>query len=243
MPRRPRRTTVTFALVCCLSLAGCSDSGDDARVTGAQGYVAAEDGTVLVVAPDEREPAPGLSGELVGGGSFAASDIPGDAVVVVNVWGSWCAPCRAEAATLETVYRDVRDQNVLFVGLNTRDKPAQALAFLDRFDVTYPNLDDNDAGLQLAFRDSLPSAAIPTTWVIDREGRVAARALSGLTEARLRGMLDSVLAETPLYDYAPTLPTAAALPTTTASPPATSPSETSRSAVSSSNASGSPSPS
>lgn len=196
MTGRRRRCVVSVTLACSLGLAACSDSGDDARVTGAQGYVGSEDGTVLVVPAAERETAPDLAGELIGGGAFSLAEVRGDDVVVVNVWGSWCAPCRAEAATLEAVYRDLQDEGVLFVGLNTRDQEKAALAFLAKHDVTYPNLDDNSARLQLAFRDSLPSAAIPTTWVIDRQGRVAARSLSGMTEDRLRGMLEPILAET-----------------------------------------------
>lgn len=194
------RRLVGVALAAALlpvGLTACTSGGSDSGVTSESGFVGSSDATVLLLPPEDREPAPELAGTLIGGGDFALSDVRGDDVVVVNVWGSWCAPCRAEAATLETVYRDVEDQGVLFVGLNTRDEEAQALAFLDRFDVSYPNLDDNDARLQLAFRTSLPSAAIPTTWVIDREGRVAARTLSGVTEERLRGMLDAVLAESP----------------------------------------------
>lgn len=187
------KRVILLFLLGCIGLAACSDGGT-AGVTGQTGFVQG-DPTVTMVAPDDREPAPELAGTLVGGGSFSLTEERGDDIVVVNVWGSWCAPCRAEAETLETVYRDLRDEGVQFLGLNTRDTEAAALGFLRSFDVTYPNLDDTDAFLQLGFRNSLPSAAIPTTWVIDRQGRVAARALAGVTEERLRAMLEPVLAE------------------------------------------------
>lgn len=193
MSRRSRAAAVGLALIGCLAAAGCSDGGT-AEVTGQSGFVQS-DPNVVVVPADERKPAPDLTGTLVGGGGYSLAEERGDDVVVVNVWGSWCAPCRLEAETLETVYQDLRDEGVQFVGLNTRDQEAGALAFIEDFGVSYPNLDDTDARLQLGFRDSLPSAAIPTTWVIDRHGRVAARALGGVTEDRLRGMLEPILAE------------------------------------------------
>lgn len=193
MSRRARSRATLLGVLVCVGLAACSDGGTGG-VTGQTGFVQG-DPTVTMVAPDDREPAPDLAGTLVGGGSFSLADVREDDIVVVNVWGSWCAPCRAEAETLEAVYRDLRDDGVRFLGLNTRDTEAAALGFLRTFDVTYPNLDDTDAHLQLGFRNSLPSASIPTTWVIDRQGRVAARALGGTTEERLRAMLEPVLAE------------------------------------------------
>lgn len=193
--RWARRVGATGALLSFLTLTACSDSGEGGRVTGEAGYVGSDDPTVLVVPAEDRRPAPDLAGQLVGGGAYSLSEVRGDDIVVVNVWGSWCSPCRAEAATLEAVYQDLRDDGVQFLGLNTRDNEKAALAFLERFQISYPNLDDTQALLQLGFRESLPSAAIPTTWVIDRQGRVAARALSGMTEARLRAMLEPVLAE------------------------------------------------
>lgn len=193
MSRWTRSCAAVAGLLACLGVAACSDGGT-AGVTGQRGFVQS-DPTLVVLEPDERQPAPDLAGPLVGGGHYSLADERGDDIVVVNVWGSWCAPCRAEAETLEAVYRDLRGDGVQFLGLNTRDREAAALAFIENFDVTYPNLDDTDARLQLGFRDSLPSAAIPTTWVIDRQGRVAARALAGVTEERLRAMLEPVLAE------------------------------------------------
>ncbi len=82
-----------------------------------------------------------------------------------------------------------------FVGLNTRDSKAAAQAFVDRFGVGYDSVIDADGSLQLLFRDTLPPAAIPSTLVIDAQGRVAARAIGEVDRSRLLGLIEPVLAE------------------------------------------------
>ena len=82
-----------------------------------------------------------------------------------------------------------------FVGLNTRDSQAAADAFVDRFGITYPNVIDTDGSRQLLFHDSLPPAAIPSTIVIDRQGRVAGRAIGEVDRSRLLGMIEPIQAE------------------------------------------------
>ena len=151
----------------------------------------AGDGSIVLIAPDERQPAPDLVGPTLEGGEFRLSDHLGD-VVVLNVWASWCAPCRAEAPVLEDVWREVKDDGVQFVGLDTRDTEAAALAFLDRYGVTYTNVIDTDGRLQLLFSDTLPPQAIPSTLVVDREGRVAGRILGRVTDATLTALIDDV---------------------------------------------------
>lgn len=116
-------------------------------------------------------------------------------MVVLNVWASWCAPCRAEAPALAGLARDLSDRGVQFVGLNTRDSDVSARAFVDRYALDYPNVIDRDGQLQLLFADSLPPQVIPSTLVIDADGRVAARVLGRSSEATLRGLIDSLLAE------------------------------------------------
>ena len=81
-----------------------------------------------------------------------------------------------------------------FVGLDTRDSDVSARAFVEKFGMPYPNVIDRDGRLQLLFADSLPPQAIPSTLVIDREGRVAARALGKVSESSLRGMIEPLLA-------------------------------------------------
>jgi peroxiredoxin len=167
-----------------LLIAACGSAGAD----NGNAFVAG-DGSIVLIAQEERRPAPDLTGETLEGGEFRLSDHLGD-VVVLNVWASWCAPCRAEAPVLETVWRDVRNDGVQFVGLDTRDTEAAALAFIDRYDVSYPNVIDTDGRLQLLFSDTLPPQAIPSTLVVDREGRVAGRILGRVTEPTLRAMIE-----------------------------------------------------
>ena len=169
-----------------LLLTACGASDADTGTAFVAG-----DGSIVLIAPDERQPAPDLVGPTLEGGEFRLSDHLGD-VVVLNVWASWCAPCRAEAPVLEDVWREVKDDGVQFVGLDTRDTEAAALAFLDRYGVTYPNVIDTDGRLQLLFSDTLPPQAIPSTLVVDREGRAAGRILGRVTDATLTALIDDV---------------------------------------------------
>jgi peroxiredoxin len=181
-------------------LAGCGSeqvsAGDrvDAGAQGVseQGYVSG-DGTITIVPAADRTPAPALSGPTLEGGQFSLADHLGE-VVVMNVWASWCAPCRAEAEDLQAVWAQVEGDGVQFVGLNTRDSPAAATAFVDRFGITYPNVVDKDATLQLLFHESLPPAAIPSTLVIDAQGRVAARAIGPVDRSQLLGLIEPLQA-------------------------------------------------
>jgi peroxiredoxin len=176
-------------LIASVVLVGCADSGE---TTGA-GYVAG-DGSIVVLDPAERQPAPAISGIGLDGSEFALAEQLGD-VVVLNVWASWCAPCRAEAPDLEAVWRETQNDGVQFVGLNTRDSDDAARAFVENFSITYPNVIDRDGRQQLQFGSSLPPQAIPSTVVIDRQGRVAARVLGVVSSASLRAILEPLIEE------------------------------------------------
>ena len=115
-------------------------------------------------------------GTTLDGGTFDVADHRGE-VVVVNVWGSWCPPCIAEAPDLQEVWSEVRGRGVQFVGVDFRDNTAAARAHERRFGVTYPSIEDQAGRVLLALRGSLPPRAIPSTLVLDRRGRVAARVL------------------------------------------------------------------
>jgi len=170
-----------------LGVTGCSSGPADA---GSAGFVAG-DGSIVVLAPEQRAAAPAITGTTMDARAFDLADYRG-MVVVLNVWASWCAPCRAEAPVLEQVWQDVAGQGVQFIGLDTRDSPVAAQAFIDRFGITYPNVMDDAGLLQLQFRDTLPPQAIPSTVVIDAQGRVAARILGKASESSLRGVIDQV---------------------------------------------------
>ena len=182
------------AAVAALVLSACS-SGGTSGGGGDTHFVAGGNG-VDTVKRGERAEAPELSGATIDGEQLTTADYKGK-VLVVNVWGSWCPPCRAEAKNFQTVYTDLKDQGVQFVGINTRDtSTTPAKAFEKEFGVTYPSLYDPTGKQMLRFgKGTLNPQAIPSTLVIDRDGKIAARALTPLGEDTLRDMIEPVLAE------------------------------------------------
>lgn len=182
-PARSARLVVValMSLVLSACIGGVEDTGDDGFISGS--------GEITFVDPGKRQPAPELSGVDLDGNEFSTADLRGK-VVVVNLWGSWCPPCRKEAPALKEVSDELADKNVQFVGLLAKDDPAKARAFNAKVGITYPTIDDSAGRNQAAFADTLPSMAIPTTWVIDANGKVAARAMAELTTATLRALVD-----------------------------------------------------
>lgn len=192
-----RRLSLTAsAAVAALLLTACGEGNGGTTQSGSgANYVAGKDG-IATVDKGERKDAPAIGGETLDGATFDLADHKGK-VVVVNVWGSWCAPCRAEAPNLVKVAEDTADQGVQFVGINTRDSnKGPALAFEKDYEVGYPSLYDPQGKQILRFpRGSLSPQAIPSTVVIDRDGKIAARTLQAVSEKQLRAMIDPVLAE------------------------------------------------
>ena len=189
-----RTRTAILAVITALSatsLAACTDTKVTPSSSNGQRYVAGS-GSVQVIEPSDRKPAPELTGTTLNGSSFDLADLRGN-VTVLNVWASWCSPCRAEAPGLQKVSTDLAGQGVRFVGIDTRDTKDNARAFERRFGITYPSVVDEDGTLLLRFKETLPPQAIPTTLVIDKDGRMAARALKPLTEEQLRELIRSVL--------------------------------------------------
>ncbi|MEU1804986.1 TlpA disulfide reductase family protein [Streptomyces sp. NPDC019937] len=191
-----RRATVlaTGAAVAALSLSACGSggtSGGSADTKFVQGK-----GGVDTVPKKDRQEAPELSGKTLEGKPLDVADYKGK-IVVLNVWGSWCAPCRAEAPNLAKVAKDTKAKGVQFIGINTRDgNRAPALRFEKAFKVDYPSLYDPIGKLMLRFpKGSLNPQAIPSTIVLDRDGKIAARALTPLSEDSMRKMVDPLIAE------------------------------------------------
>ena len=186
------RRSPTFVLVLIsaliIGLAGCT--ADPETDTG---FVSG-DGSVTVLNPDAREVAPILVGQDLDGQEISTADFPGE-ILVLNVWASWCAPCRAEAPALEEVAEEFIDQGVQLIGLNTRDSKASANNFVRKYQVSFPSIVDTDGRLQLQFRETLPPQAIPSTIVIDQSGRVAARALGAIEASTLSAIIDQLLLE------------------------------------------------
>lgn len=149
------RTAAILSAAAVMAAAGCSDGQVQRSDSGEDiGYIAGA-GTVTFIPPEDREPAPEFTGPLLDGGEFDLADTRGD-VVVFNVWGSWCPPCREEAPALQAVYEDLADQRVQFVGINICDTEVAAQAYEDEFGITYPSVFDPEGETLLAFRNTLP---------------------------------------------------------------------------------------
>lgn len=146
-----------------------------------------------VFAVGSRPAAPAVSGTTLTGKPLSLSSYRGD-VVVLNFWGSWCAPCRSEAPALGTLARQLAGQGVRFVGVDIRDEPAAALAFMQDFNIGYPSISDPNDQIALLFRGSATPAAIPSTLIIDRTGRIAARIIGPSPYAGLKALLKTVAA-------------------------------------------------
>lgn len=192
--RRGAGRVLTAVLAAAL-LTGCATGADAVDVNnGGEFRFVAGTPRGEVIPPDERASAPEFSGTLLGGGEFSSAELAGD-VAVLNFWGSWCAPCRVETPEFQEVYADVRDEGVQFLGLNVKETDDQfALAFVERFDIEFPSIHDPRGEVALAFRD-YPATAIPSTIVLDREGRVAAVFTAEVSQEDLRSTLDLLLAE------------------------------------------------
>jgi thiol-disulfide isomerase/thioredoxin len=174
----------------CLVLAGCSDSGRNTE----GGYVGTSASRVTVVPPDQRKPAATVSGTKLGSKDTISTADYADKVVVINVWGSWCPPCRQEAPDLEKASRQTKDK-AAFLGITTKDyDPAQAEAFVRKFQITYPSIYDPTGNVLLSFAGDLPPSAIPSTLVIDPQGRIAARVLGTISTDSLVDLVDDVAA-------------------------------------------------
>lgn len=189
-----QRAGAALAAASVVLVAGCSDGQVQRSDNSNQAGYISGDGVVTTIPIGEREPAPDFSGPLLDGGEFNLTEARGD-IVVLNIWGSWCPPCRKEAPALQAVYESLADQGVQFVGVNIRDTKTAARAFHDEFGITYPSVFDPDGSHLLAFRETLPPSAVPTTLVIDRQGRMAARVLGAITETTLGDLISDVLAE------------------------------------------------
>jgi len=196
--RRALRTVAATAL--CLGLAGtlaaCGSTGSDPVRNSQAGYVSG-DGGVTILSPDQRPDAPIVSGPRLGATDTTLETRPeAGKVLVLNVWGSWCAPCREEAPELVAAAARTADR-ATFIGLNTRDlDPIPAEAFERTFGITYPSIYDPSGKLLLEFSDQLPPSGIPSTLVVDPEGRVAARIIGKTTESTLVGVIDDIAAGT-----------------------------------------------
>ena len=147
---------------------------------------------VVECAPADRPKVTGVTGELLDGADYDISSDLGK-VVVVNFWGSWCAPCRAEADDLEKTYQATKDKSVTFVGVNSRDDRDSAIAF-ERGRVTYPSVFDPDGKVALEF--DITQTSTPATLILDKQGRIAVAVRRATTLSELQPLVERVAAET-----------------------------------------------
>lgn len=152
---------------------------------------------VLELPPSERRQPVQLKGADLDGRPLDVSDLRGG-IVVVNVWGSWCGPCQAEAPVLAKAAATYAKRGVTFVGIDVRDNIPAARAFERKYKIPYRSIFDADGRALLAFRDRIPPQAIPSTLILDRKGRVAARVIGQVPEKVLTALLDRVLTEAPV---------------------------------------------
>jgi thiol-disulfide isomerase/thioredoxin len=190
-----RRSVAAIAgvLLCAGALAGCGGTGSPAAGEG--GFVAG-DGSTIVLAANKRGAPISLSGTTVAGKPISVSDYRGQ-VVVLNVWASWCAPCRAEAPGLEAGWQQwQKDGGTQVMGINTRDDRTSAAGYIATFHISYPNIFDKFGQKLLELGGTLPPNAIPSTLVLDKSGRVAARVLGPTSPALLDGIISQLKKET-----------------------------------------------
>jgi thiol-disulfide isomerase/thioredoxin len=173
-----------------LTTAACS-TGQSTDPQGGNGLTYIEgDGTVTIIPPDQRTAVPAISGPTLDGGTYSTADDAGK-IVVANIWASWCAPCRAEAPALADLSTSLAKDDVAFVGINTRDQDAAARAFVDRFALSYPSIVDTDGTLLLGLGAQAPRN-IPSTLVLDKDGRIAATVSGSISYSGLRDLVQKV---------------------------------------------------
>jgi thiol-disulfide isomerase/thioredoxin len=188
-PRLARRVAVPAAAALGAAvLVGCSH---DVGSSGDQGYVAGKGIITVLKVADRRQPGT-VAGTTLSGRHTTLSDYRGR-LVVVNVWGSWCPPCRAEAPMLAAAARDLRRRGVVFLGINSRNpERAGPLAFERRYRIPYESIYDPGGRTLLAFHGTLAPNSIPSTVIIDRQGRVAASAVGQITRTTLDDLIQDV---------------------------------------------------
>jgi thiol-disulfide isomerase/thioredoxin len=193
---RPRLVTRLAAIagVALLALTGCTNDplAEQYREGSGKGYIAGDGSWTEIPAAERDEPVE-FAGVDQNGDEVTSDDFAGE-VLVVNFWYAACAPCRAEAPDLVELSAQYEGQGASFLGVNVRDQADTAIAFDETYGIEYPSIiDTNDGAVKLAFSGSVPPNAVPTTLVLDAEGRIAARIVGQLRDASI---LDTLIRDT-----------------------------------------------
>ena len=179
---RIRLTSVALAVAVALLVVGCGRDQPPSTLVG-----------TTIIDTAEREALPPVSGATLDGSHLDLSTLTGR-VVVLNDWASWCAPCRDEVPALVSLARTAPTADVAVVGLNVDDDPAAAAAFAHELGMTYPSIVDPDGAI-LRTIPGVPPSALPSTVIIDRQGRIAARIVGPVDPATLPGIVGGIAAE------------------------------------------------
>lgn len=197
--RSLRLAAAACSLAVAATVAGCA-TGDDAVVQGGGSFEFVSPGgktELFYDVPSERGTVGNVSGPdlMTDGKTTSLADFAGQ-VVVLNVWGQWCGPCRGEADDLEEVYENTEDMGVAFLGLNVRDYTKdKAQDFIVNYGVTYPSIYDPEMRTLLALGKNYPTSVVPTTIVLDRQHRVAAVFLKELLVEDLQPVVERIAQE------------------------------------------------
>lgn len=191
MPKPKRRVVVLTATVCAGVLAVVLlvtgfGGGSGSNVT----YIGGSNNAVLYSAGHQPK-APDFSGTTLTGSTLGLAAYRGH-VVVLNFWGSWCPPCRAEATTLAFAAQQYQSAGVKFLGVDVRDNTPSALAFLHSHNITYPSVSDPDDTITLDFSSAVPISATPTTLVIDKTGHIVGAVFDEVSYQELTTILGKV---------------------------------------------------
>ncbi|GFZ96275.1 TlpA family protein disulfide reductase [Nesterenkonia alkaliphila] len=197
-PRRDRlRATAAALLLSALALTSCGSGGNDdlaQRASNDGSNFIAGDGSVQEFGPENRGESVAFESETFEGEQITPETFQGE-VTVINFWYAACAPCRVEAPDLEEIHQEFEPEGVQFYGVNTRDTQATAEAFERNFGITYPSMEDRSGTVLMSMTDYVHPSAVPTTLVLDRQGRVSAR-ISGIVEpGTLRALINTALEE------------------------------------------------
>jgi thiol-disulfide isomerase/thioredoxin len=190
---RPGRRALAAAVPATLLAVTAACSSSASQRTAGTSFISG-DGTVVLLPAGRRSAPVQFAGATLEGARFDLAGYRGK-VVVVNVWGSWCAPCRKEARDLQVAWQQLQPKGVQFIGIDSlEEQPAQARAFQRTFGITYPSLTDDGGKVLLALRGAVSPTSIPSTVVIDAQSRVAARISGPTTTATLVGLVQDVIA-------------------------------------------------
>lgn len=199
--RRGPRRRAHWAAAALLAAGGAGVSACSAAASGqtqamgsGQSYVSGDQG-VTFYRGSSAPAVPGVSGKTLTGAKLSLSAYRGH-VVVLNFWGSWCAPCRSEAPALAALARHFQPAGVRFAGVDIRDNIAAAQAFEGKFGITYPSFNDPGGLIALDFHATVPPAGVPATVVVSPGGRIVARVIGEASYNGLKSLISRAVTQT-----------------------------------------------